>query len=390
MPPPMADLGFDNITVVKIGSSTLAHESGLDLATMRHIVTDIAQLVRENIAKVVMVSSGSVRIGKHSLGDDVRGLKTGKATLNQVCSTIGQADLIHAYQDLFHREGLDIAQGLITRRDFSIRQRYESMRDVLLTLLRVNRIPILNDNDLLTDEETDFTDNDHFAAYVSAMLDAQRLIILSDVEGLLDGPPRAGGKVISQITDAEDAKKYLWARRKDQSSGGMPSKIDAAILMREFGIPLYLVNGKKPGVIGRVMRGEHEGTFFSSDEPVAQASQLQRWLRVGAVGTGKIELSTVIADLLRHGRRASVLSIGIEKILAPFKKGDIIDVCDESGSLLGRGVAQIDADGIRVGDERELDGRSKSPIVIHWEKFGSTKSVTFAPKSAKEGPQENT
>ncbi|MFA5799946.1 MAG: glutamate 5-kinase [Candidatus Peribacteraceae bacterium] len=380
----MGELYLDNITVIKIGSSTLAHETDLDLKAMQNIVKDVSQLMREKIANIVMVSSGSVLIGKRRLGDALRGLKAGEATINQVCSTIGQADLIHAYQELFNKEFVDIAQGLITRRDFSIRTRYTSMRDALLTLLRVNRVPILNDNDLLTDEEADFSDNDQLAAYVSAMLDAQRLIILSDVEGLLDAPARAGGKVIPRVTDPEDAKQYLWGRRKDQSAGGMPSKIDAAILMGEFGIPMYLVNGKKPGVIGRVMRGEEEGTYFSADEPVAPPSQIQRWLRVGAVSEGAIELSTVIADLLRHGRRSSVLSIGIEKVLKPFRKDEVVDVLDESGNLLGKGIAQMSSNELHVGDEREMDGRSKSPIVIHWKKFAYGGLTAFAPKSAEE------
>ncbi|MDD4762184.1 MAG: glutamate 5-kinase, partial [Candidatus Pacebacteria bacterium] len=190
----MNDIDPHNLSVVKIGSSTLAHESGVNREVMRNIVTDISALVKARVAHIVIVSSGSVRIGKSQLGSRLKGLKTGAATANQICSTVGQADLVHAYEELFKAQGLDIAQGLITRRDFSIRQRYASMRDALLALLKVDRVPILNDNDLLTDEEVEFTDNDQLAAYVTAMLDAQRLIILSDVEGLLDAPPRVGGK----------------------------------------------------------------------------------------------------------------------------------------------------------------------------------------------------
>lgn len=375
----MADLDLDNITVVKIGSSTLAHETDLDLEAMGNIVKDVAQLMREKIANIVMVSSGSVLIGKRRAGDALKGLRTGDAKINQICSTIGQADLIHAYQELFSKEGMDIAQGLITRRDFSVRSCYNSMRDTLLTLLRLGRVPILNDNDLLTDREVSFSDNDQLAAYVSAMLDAQRLIILSDVEGLLDAPPRRGGKVIPQVSDPEEAKKYLWGRRKDQSAGGMPSKIDTAILMGEFGIPMYLVNGKKPGVIGRVMRGEPEGTFFSAGDPRSTPSQLQRWLRVGAVSEGAIQVSTVIADLLRHGRRASVLNIGIEQIVKPFRNGGIVDVLDEDGVLLGRGRARMASDELHVQDEQEIDGKKDSPVVIHADKFAA-----FAPLPPKE------
>ncbi|MDD4319837.1 MAG: glutamate 5-kinase [Candidatus Peribacteraceae bacterium] len=366
----MAEEDIDNIVVVKIGSSTLAHETDMDLTAMQNIVDDIADLIRDRVAHVVLVSSGSVRIGKRRIGEGLKGLRTGEATINQICSTVGQADLIHAYQQLFNERGVDIAQGLITRRDFSIRSRYTSMRDTLRALLMLNRVPVLNDNDLLTDEEVEFTDNDQLAAYVSAMLDAKRLIIGSDVDGLLDAPPRLEGKVIPRVTDPEDAKKFLWGRRKDQSAGGMPSKIETAILMGEFGIPMHLVNGKKPGVIGRVMRGEPEGTLFEAEEPMTSPpSQMQRWLRVGAVSEGAIELSTVIADLLRHGRRSSVLSVGIEKISKPFQKDQVVDVLDESGNILGRGIAQMSSEELRVGDEREMDGRSVSPIVIHWKKY---------------------
>lgn len=380
----MNDIDPHNLSVVKIGSSTLAHESGVNREVMRNIVTDISALVKARVAHIVIVSSGSVRIGKSQLGSRLKGLKTGAATANQICSTVGQADLVHAYEELFKAQGLDIAQGLITRRDFSIRQRYASMRDALLALLKVDRVPILNDNDLLTDEEVEFTDNDQLAAYVTAMLDAQRLIILSDVEGLLDAPPRVGGKIIRRVTNPEDARQYLWGRRKEQSAGGMPSKIDTAILMGEFGIPMYLVNGKKPHVIERVLNGEEEGTVFESGTTTTSASLLQRWLRAGAMSAGAIELSTVIAQLLRNGRRASVLSIGIEKIRKPFRKDEVVDVYDESGQLLGRGMAQQDSDDLIVGDERQLDGQVKSPIVIHWQKFAA-----FPIKSCENGEEDH-
>lgn len=382
----MTELGLDNITVVKIGSSTLAHETDLDLEAMRNIVTDIAQLVREDIAKVVMVSSGSVLIGKHRLGASLKGLRTGDATINQVCSTVGQADLIHAYQELYNAEGIDIAQGLITRRDFSIRSRYASMRDALFALLKLGRVPILNDNDLLTDEEVEFTDNDQLAAFVSAMLDAQRLIILSDVEGLLDAPPRLGGKVIPKVTDPEAVKQYLWGRRKEQSAGGMPSKIETAILMSEFGIPMHLVNGKKPGVIKRVMDGEPEGTYFAiEEEPNVPRTEWQRWLRVGAVSSGAIRLSTMISDLLCHKRRTSIVSMGIEEIVKPFREGEVVDVLDENGNLIGRGVARMSSDELKVGDERELDGKTVSPTVIHYKKF----AYIIPRSSADDSPQES-
>jgi glutamate 5-kinase len=372
----MSELHLDDITVVKIGSSTLAHETDLDLEAMGNIVKDVAQLMRDRIANVVMVSSGSVLIGKRRAGGALKGLRTGDAKINQICSTIGQADLIHAYQELFSKEGMDIAQGLITRRDFSIRSCYNSMRDTLLTLLKLRRVPILNDNDLLTDREVSFSDNDQLAAYVSAMLDAQRLIILSDVEGLLDAPPRRGGKVIPRVTDPEEAKKYLWGRRKEQSAGGMPSKIDTAILMGEFGIPMYLVNGKKPGVIGRVMREEEEGTFFAlGDRPSSTPlSDVQRWLRTGAISQAKIYVSTVIADLLRHRRRASVLNIGIERVEGSFPEGGIVDVYDEDGIFLGRGQTRMASDELHMCDEQEIDGKKDSPVVIHADKFAAMHS----------------
>jgi glutamate 5-kinase len=368
---PMSELDLNNIVVVKVGSSTLAHETDIDLTAMQSIVRDISALVRQKIASVVLVSSGSALIGKYRLGG-LKGVRTGEATVNQIASTVGQADLIHAYQDLFNAKGVDIAQGLIPRRAFAIREHYNAMRDALLTLLQLQRIPILNNNDLLTSQGVEWSDNDHLAAYVSAMLNAQRLIILSDVEGLLDSPPRVGGKVIPRVTDAEDAKKYLFGRRKDQSAGGMPSKIETAILMSEFGIPMHLVNGKKPGVIKRVMSGEPEGTLFMPEEESSQEfSQIQRWLRLGPVeqGKGSIVLSTVIADLLRHGRGSSILSIGIEKIERPFEKGEIVDVYDDTGNLLGRGIAQISSRNFQAGDERQMEGEKQSPIVIHGRKF---------------------
>jgi len=362
----------ENIIVVKVGSSVLTKEADLDREAMLRIVLDIAKIVREQTAKIVLVSSGSKLIGKHRL-QDAKGFKTGSASLNQVYSSVGQADLIHAYQDFFNALGVDIAQGLMTRRDFGSLDRYTSMRDVLTALLNTKIVPILNDNDLLTDEEVSFSDNDQLAAYVCAMLNAQRLVVLSDVDGLLDSPERVGGKTVPKVTNTQDARKKLWGRRKrDQSAGGMHSKIDTAELMMEFGIPMQLVNGKSPGVVQSVVEeGSQEGTIFvrEDEEKKATVTRTQRWLRAGAIPQGQIRVSTMIAELLRHGRRASVLSIGVEEVTKPFGDKEVVEILDEEGIHLGLGVARMPSDEIHVNRQEEIDGTTKSQVVIHSDKI---------------------
>ncbi|MFA6523651.1 MAG: glutamate 5-kinase [Candidatus Peribacteraceae bacterium] len=373
----MSDLDLDNVVVVKVGSSVIAHESDIDLTAMQRIVNDIADIVLSKIAHVVLVTSGAVSIGKRRMGPDaVRIQKKGEASISQIAYTIGMSELISAYRNLFTTRGVHIAMGIITRRDFSIRERYVQTRDALLSLLWMGHVPILNDNDLVDQGQRGFSNNDHLAAYAAAQVNARRLVLLSDEDGLMDAPPSQNPKVITRVTNPVDARKYLWGKdRRDVSklepgAGGMPSKIDTAILMNEFGIPMHLANGRKPGVLKRILNNEPEGTIFADEEQGGREfTSIQRWLRAGAEPVGKIHLSTVIADLLRHGKRSSLLSMGIEKVERPFRKGDVVEAFDESGVLLGRGVAEADSMDLKVADERILDGQQQSPTVIHWKKY---------------------
>lgn len=361
-----------DIVVAKIGSRVLSKGDDIDMKVIEQVTDDISHLVQNNVANVVLVSSGSVLIGKHRLAQTPNVPKMTGALLKQVSSTIGQVDLVHSYEEEFRRRGIDTAQGLVTRRDFSLRDRYNSMRDVIRSLLHMKKVPILNENDLLSDEELEFSDNDQLAAYVSAMVNASRLVILSDVDGLLDAPPRMGGKIVPKVEDIAEARKLIWGKRKKEiSAGGMESKLNTAELMMDLGIPMHLVNGKKTGVLRSVVEGNQEGTLFEAVHEESDFSDIERWLKTGAVARGRIVVSTYIADLLRQGRHPNVLSIGVEDVQESFQEDDVVEVLDESGTLLGKGVARIGSQDFTLNKDDEIEGKQKSEVVIRAAKFAS-------------------
>lgn len=357
------------VVVAKIGSRVLSKGDDLDMTVIEQVTEDVAHLVNNDIANVVLVSSGSVLIGKHRLEQTPNVPKMTGSLEKQVASTIGQVDLVHSYEEEFRKRKIDTAQGLVTRRDFSLRDRYNSMREVLLSLLKMKKVPILNENDLLSDEELEFSDNDQLAAYVSAMVNAHRLVILSDVEGLLDAPPRLGGKIVPKVEDIAEARKLIWGKRKKEiSAGGMESKIDTAELMMDLGIPLHLVGGKNPGILRSVVEGNQEGTLFECDQGSADLKDVERWLKTGAVARGRIAVSTYIADLLRQGRHPNVLSAGVEEVSESFNEGDVIEILDEVGNSLGKGIAHI---GHKDGDFYSEDTKKKLNIVVRAAKFAA-------------------
>lgn len=213
--------------------------------------------------------------------------------------------------------------------------------------------------------------NDQLAAYISAMVNATRLVILSDIDGLLDAPSRLNGKIIPLVEDIDEARELIWGKRKKEiSAGGMDSKLNTAELMMDLGIPMHLVNGKRPGVLRSVVEGQPEGTlFYAKPDDSADLSSLQVWLRTSAIAKGRIIVSTYIADLLRQGRHPNILSVGVEEVQQPFEEGDVVEVQDESGKHLGKGVARLSSEAFTLKGEGEIEGREKSAVLIRAAKF---------------------
>jgi glutamate 5-kinase len=242
--------------VVKIGSSLFAHgESKLDTALISHIASQISTLIGQD-KEVVVVSSGAIALGMSILKLDSRPRELQDL---QATAAIGQHELMHVYNRAFKECGINVAQLLLTWDDFSHR-RYLNAKNTLNTLLRLKCVPIINENDTVATEEIKFGDNDKLSALVSILVDAQLLVILSDVDGLLDKNKKLI-RVVDKIT--AEIKSLACPTSKKACVGGMITKIEAANIAVEAGIPCVMANGAKRGIISQIATDAYScGTMF--------------------------------------------------------------------------------------------------------------------------------
>jgi glutamate 5-kinase len=380
--------------VIKIGSQLITNEQlQLNQKMIESIAVQVARLLEAG-KQVVLVSSGAVAsgrsaktlVGPFSLVPDQQ---DPDLLREQILAAVGQPRLMRVYRRMFEQQqpSVEAAQILATRADFADRKRYVSLRTVVENLVRLGIIPIFNENDVLSTEELDFSDNDQLACMISAMIDADLLLILTDVPGLLDKHPDEGGRLIERVEDPDSVRELVHPRKKKEgvvSKGGMLSKIEAADLITKLGIPMRIASGYEKDVISRiVLQSENLGTLFP-----AQGKRLSRkktWISAGAATRGKVVVSTFLADRLRKKHVASILLRGVESLgeeeyhpekKETFEEGDVVEVLDVDGTQLGRGQVRISADALRVAiaEERVKDrAGTRTPggekIVIHYDYF---------------------
>lgn len=245
--------------VLKFGSGILSTEKGnsLDRKQLARLAREVAELMARG-HQCVIVSSGAVAAGLSALKLDTR---PADLATRQACAAIGQSKLMHQYALHFARHELDVAQLLLTHSDLDSRLRLRNARNTLERLLATgNVVPIINENDSVAVEELKFGDNDQLSAEVAVLLGADRLIILTSVDGLLD----AKGRVIPRVTDAASANSHVRQETGRLSVGGMQTKLQAAGRACESGITAHIASGRKPGQIAAIMRGGRAGTVFAA------------------------------------------------------------------------------------------------------------------------------
>ena len=333
--------------VVKVGSRVLTKLDGhLNGNVIQSLVKDIHAVRNDFSVETILVSSGAVASGRAIYQDTpltvkAQNLKYSKEILkDQVLAAIGQATLIARYKEEFNKYHTHCAQILTTRKDFAGKEEYVSLKTVVENLLEAGVCPIINENDVLSPEELDFSDNDQLAYMVAAMVGADHLIILTNVDGVYNSNPhQKDAKVIPII---EDVVQYLSLVDDSQSTGkgGMRSKLLSADLITSLGIPMYIANGLRDGVLYTLVSGNTAGigTFFPSQ--YRKKKSLKNWLATAAVGTGRIVVSTYLADLLHKKKPASILFSGIEKIEGTFHEKDVVDICDTENNTLARGLVK--------------------------------------------------
>jgi glutamate 5-kinase len=329
--------------VVKLGTNLLTGGTGrLDIPTMTCLVDQVARLHRQG-REIVLVSSGAIAAGRDKLAAD-RNRKD--IPFRQILAAVGQGRLMHTYEQLFENHGIIVAQALLTKRELSHRAGYLNARNTILSLVSLGVVPIINENDVLaTDEikEEKFGDNDNLSAMVANLVDADLLILLSDVHGLYTADPRKDPEAkLIPVVEKIDAEIEAMAGGAGTSrgTGGMATKIEAAKLATRSAIAVVITEGSIPDVITRLAEGESVGTLFL---PTAtKVESRQRWMISRLASRGKIVVDDGAAAALRK-RKGSLLPAGIKDTEREFRRGDMVDIFDQEGSRIACGMSNYSA-----------------------------------------------
>ena len=360
--------------VVKAGTAILsgggADTAGVNLTVLSSIVRQLCRL-REMGAEVMLVTSGAIAVGRVALGR--QGPVSRDIRSRQVSAAVGQSRLMQIYQEQFAVHGVTVAQALLTIGDLSNRQSYLNVRNTLQGLLELGVVPLLNENDVVAVDEIGavFGDNDRLSALVANLVDADLLLILTDIDGLYTADPRVDptATLITRVERVDDrieamAGQHLqpWAR------GGMPTKLEAAKLVTTSGIPMIMANGRGAGTVLRAAAGESVGTFFQAADEKLEARK--RWMLSGISQRGQVVVDEgAAAALLEHNR--SLLPAGVSDVSGDFGRGDAVFIQDGSGRRIACGIANYRSEdigrirGLRSGKIEETLGYHYGQEVVH-------------------------
>jgi glutamate 5-kinase len=321
--------------VVKVGSSSLTSlDGGLDLARLSTLVDALAARVAAG-SQVVLVSSGAIPAGLAPLrlARRPRDLAT-----KQAAASVGQLQLAHAYAMSFARHTLPVGQVLLTADDLMRRAHYRNAQRTFSRLLALGAVPVVNENDTVATDEIRFGDNDRLAALVSHLVAADALVLLSDVDGLYDGDPRRGGAVlVDEVLGPQDVAGVDTTGAGSLGTGGMASKLAAASLAADAGIPVLLAAASQ---VSKALTDANTGTAFATTGPRQSARRF--WLRHAADATGRLYLDGGAVAAVT-GRRRSLLAAGITGMDGDFSAGDVVELAGPDGRAVARGVVGYDA-----------------------------------------------
>lgn len=348
--------GLARTLVVKLGSAVLtAPDGALDLPVLSGLIDGMAAL-RAGGRRVIVVTSGAVAAGRQALGIGPAAGKKATIAEKQAMAAVGQCRLMAVYAEMFGLHGVTVGQMLLSRGDMDDRRRYVNARYTLEELLRRGCVPVINENDTVTIDELRFGDNDGLAALVAVKMQADGLVILSDVEGLYDANPKTvkSARLMETVTDPgpELADRLCGAQDLGGAgvgvgSGGMRSKIIAAGLATAAGIAVAIAHGKRAGVLGEVAAGTFRGTYF----PAAAAHPKRgdgrrRWMLAGRAAGKRVTIDDGARKALLEAGR-SLLPAGVTAVEGDFAHGDLVEIAGPDGTVLGRGVVNYAADELR-------------------------------------------
>ena len=364
--------------VVKIGTSLLTDANGFEAGphvfggrVLESVVKELAALKSERNLNVLIVSSGAIGCGM-----DLLGLRERPRLLpiKQATAAVGQSRLMHWYEALFQKygNGLRPAQVLLSAGDLDDRQRYLNVRNTIKALFDFRTVvPVVNENDSVATEELKFGDNDTLAARVAAKIDADLLVILSDVDGLYDKNPARfkGARLVEHVETVTDEIEALADGASSETSiGGMTTKVAAARIACAAAVRTVIANGHRPYVLHDVLDGKGPSTTFGASKE--GLSQRKRWIAFGRAARGTLQIDDGATNALRH-KGKSLLAAGITRVVGQFDMGAAVRVADGAGRVIACGLVNYSsADiakirGCRSAEIRGILGRKDFDEVIH-------------------------
>ncbi len=354
--------------VIKVGTALIGPPTtGLNFERMEKLVDEVASL-RHSQVEVILVTSGAIGAGMRELGLRVRP-KT--IPQKQAAAAVGQSRLMHLYEQLFQKRGYLVAQILLTQDDFSDRRRYLNAHHTLMTLLKFKVIPIINENDSVAVEEIKFGDNDTLSALVTNLIEADLLILLSDIDGLYTADPhkKKGARLIP-VVEAVDSKmeELAGGAAEPTSTGGMYTKLQAAKIVTGSGEPMVIANGNTSRVIQRILNGEELGTLFlPRGEKIASR---KRWIAFTLPRQGRIFIDQGAKEALKL-KGKSLLPSGIVRVKGKFAGGDVVSIIDGDDLEFARGLSNYSGEevdkikGVKTKDIQSILGYKPYDEVVH-------------------------
>jgi glutamate 5-kinase len=359
--------------VIKLGTNTVAGTQGeLSAERVRPIGESIASLMRQG-RQVVLVSSGAVGLGRGWLG--LHTSRLADLVTKQACAAVGQSLLMNAYKELFGEWNIKVAQVLLTEEDFTNWHRYSNLRQTVEKLLGFGVLPIVNENDTVSTAELEstsstgprtpvFSDNDRLAALVMSGMEADALVLMTNVDGLL----KNGGKdlensadVIPLVDEITPELKQLAAGPSENGRGGMRTKLEAAEIAMNCGGVAVIANGHAPQAIDRIFDGDNIGTAFL---PSTRMRGKRRWIAYAAGVRGRVVVDAGAVRAITE-RKASLLASGVVRVESSFAPMDVVSIVDSDGHEFARGIAKCASDDAeQAARKKKSQGTAASPVLV--------------------------
>ena len=345
--------------VIKVGSSSLVHpETGeTDLLKLEQLVRVLCDL-RNQGKDVVLVSSGAIGVGRKALGLNERPKELAQ---KQACASVGQGMLMMIYQKLFNEYSHVASQILMTKHTIVREKSLHNARNTFNELLRMGVIPIVNENDTISVSELMFTDNDELSGLIASMMDAQVLIILSNIDGIYDGSPSdPASQVIRRVAPGRDLSQYIDTARSSRGRGGMTTKSRISSRAAGEGIEVVIANGRRDNILTDLILTDRDVVCTRFEAAPRPASGVKKWIASSeGFAKGALHLDAGAAAAVSQSKAASILAVGVTAVEGDFERDDIVRILSPEGAPLGVGRISCDSETAR----RNIGRKGLKPLV---------------------------